>query len=518
MPTPEAEPAKPISGLTNSVANVLGLLIPLAVFVVVTPTIIRGLGAAHFGVLTLFLTSLVLLTSFDFGLSAGGVRSLGAAFHAGGQNKLREIALEMWSAYFLLGLSSALILLIFRQTLWEILGLEAVLAAGVGSYALPLAVFFGFCSMACTAIFRAKESFVRLTAIQVFYGAASWLGVAVCARLGWGLDWALLWWAAMGAASFFTLAWWADRLTGGLIWLPHFRFVEIRRTLSYNLHAFLSQLAAGATYHADKLLISYFLGPVSVGYYGLASSLSTKLLSLVAAMAGFVFPRSVRMFVADDVVGLRATYVRATRYVLLISWPMLVVALLFGDAFLRLWVGVAFAEKMADVLLLLLVSYFLTSLSVVASQVFNGIGNSRVGAIFSSLGAAINLVACLIFIPKWGLLGAALASVLSMAQVFGYTRALHRRLDLGRFPFAGLWLRLLTIGLLQATLLWLTRSWVTGWWSLLTLGAVGWALFYVAWILLRFADEGDRNVAHRLWCVVWQRIKGFMYIFTRGRQ
>jgi len=518
MPTPESEPAKPVSGLTNSVANVLGLLIPLAVFFFVTPTIVRGFGAAHFGVLTLFLTSLVLLTSFDFGLSAGGVRSLGSALHAGGQQKLREIVQELWSAYFFLGLSSALILLIFRQASWEIFGLEAVLAAGFGSYALPLSVFFGFCSMACTAVFRAKESFVRLTVIQVFYGTASWLGVAACARLGWMLDWALLWWAAMGAASFVTLAWRADRLAGGLVWLPHFRFVEIRRSLSYNLHAFGSQLAAGATYHADKFLISYFLGTVSVGYYGLASSLSTKLLSLVAAMAGFVFPRSVRMFAADDVVGLRETYIRSTRYVLLISWPMLIVALLLGGEFLRLWVGAEFAEKMVDVFLLLLVSYFLTSLSVVASQVFNGIGNSRVGAIFSSLGAVINLVACLIFIPRWGLLGAALASVLSMAQVFGYTHALHRRLELGRFPFIGLWSNLLVIGMLQATLLWFSRSWATGWWSLLALGIVGWVFFYAVWFFFRLADEGDRSVAHRLWRLVWQRIKGLMSIFIRGRQ
>lgn len=518
MPTPESEPAKPVSGLTNSVANVIGLLIPLAVFFVVTPTIVRGFGAAHFGVLMLFLTSLVLLTSFDCGLSAGGVRSLGAALHTGGQQKLREIVPELWSAYLLLGLSSALILLVFRQVLWELLGLKTVLAVGVGSYALPLSVFFGFCSMACTALFRAKEHLVRLTAIQVFYGAASWLGGAACARLGWELDWALLWWAAMGAASFITLAWWADRLNGGLIWEPCFRFGEIRRTLSYNLPAFWAQLAAGATYHADKFLISYFLGPVSVGYYGLASSLSSKLLSFVAAMAGFVFPRSVRMFAVDNVIALRETYMRVTRYFLLISWPMLVVALLLGDVFLRLWVGVVFAEKMANVLLLLLVSYFLTSLSVVASQVFNGIGTSRVGAIFSSLGAVINLLACLILIPQWGLQGAALASALSMAQVFGYTRALHRRLELGHFPFASLWLKLLAIGSLQAMLLWLSRAWATGWWSLLTLGVVGWALFYVAWILLRFADEGDRSVAYRLWRVVWQRIEGFMFIFTKGRR
>ena len=178
----------------------------------------------------------------------------------------------------------------------------------------------------------------------------------------------------MLACSFIVLSWWAGRLAGGLDWLPCFRFVEIRKSLSYNLHSFSGQVTSGATYHADKFLISNFLGAAAVGYYGLASNIASKLLSLVVALAGFVFPRTVRIFAADDVVGVRQTYIRSTRYVLLLAWPMLVVAVLLGDAFLRLWVGDVFANMAAELLMLLLVSYFLASMSVVASQIFNGIG------------------------------------------------------------------------------------------------------------------------------------------------
>lgn len=507
MPAPDRRTAKPNSGLTNSVANVLGLLIPLAVFLVVTPAIVRGLGVAHFGVLSLFVTVLTLLTSFDLGLAAGGVRALGAGLHEGGLVRVRTIARELWTAYLMLGLFAGLALLVFREQFLEIMGLEPALVAGPGSYALPVAVFFGFCSLARSIVARAMEKFVGLTAIQVAFGTATWIGVAVGVGEGWGLAWALMWWTGMVACSFIVLSWWAGRLAGGLDWLPCFRFVEIRKSLSYNLHAFSGQVTSGATYHADKFLISHFLGAAAVGYYGLASSIASKLLSLVVALAGFVFPRTVRIFAADDVVGVRQTYIRSTRYVLLLAWPMLVVAVLLGDAFLRLWVGDVFANMAAELLMLLLVSYFLASMSVVASQIFNGIGNSRVGAFFSALGATTNVIACIVLIPRWGLSGAALASLLSMLQVFGYTHLLHRRLELPDFPFAELWLRLLVVGFIQAGVLWFGQRWLAGWWSLAALACLGWAIFYLGWYVLRFADEGDRDVMHRLWLAATQRTR-----------
>jgi O-antigen/teichoic acid export membrane protein len=186
---------------------------------------------------------------------------------------------------------------------------------------------------------------------------------------------------------------------------------------------------------------------------------------------------------------------------------MLVVAVLLGDAFLRLWVGDVFANMAAELLMLLLVSYFLASMSVVASQIFNGIGNSRVGAFFSALGATTNVIACIVLIPRCGLSGAALASLLSMLQVFGYTHLLHRRLELPDFPFAGLWLRLLVVGFIQAGVLWFGQRWLAGWWSLAALACLGWAIFYLGWYVLRFADEGDRDVMHRLWLAATQRTR-----------
>lgn len=62
------------------------------------------------------------------------------------------------------------------------------------------------------------------------------------------------------------------------------------------------------------------------------------------------------MSTTDDFLGLRETYVRVTRSILLIIWLMLIVALMMVDQFIRLWIGVSFADEVTNVLELLLLS------------------------------------------------------------------------------------------------------------------------------------------------------------------
>ncbi len=494
----EAHRPQRASGLRNALANVLGLLVPLAVYLGATPVLVHGLGAAQFGVLTLFVAAILLVSSFDLGLSTGGVRALGRCLPPAEPAGFLAVATELWSALLLLGICFAVLVYLTGDALFGLVGVDVHALGEFGTLALPLAILFGFCSAAFAAIPRAMEMFVGLTVIQVLAGSLNWLGAVVLVRSGFGLEAVLLWFAAISGGACLALAWWANRLVGGFHMMPVVHFPALRHSFSFSLHAFLGQAASMGIYHADKFLVAHFLGAAAAGYYGLASSLAFRFLTLVAALSGFVFPRAVRLAESGDTTGLRETYLRASRYVLLISWPVLVVALSLGIVFLRFWVGDEVAEAVGPVLQVLLVAYFVAALSVVASQIFNGLGNARIGALFSVLGGAVNLVACLLLLPHWGVQGAALASLLSMLQVFGYTAALHRNLSLATWPFAGLWLRIFVASLVPLALLWPGVRWVDSWLGLFGLGFAGWLGFYAAWFCLRFADAGDRAMLLRV--------------------
>jgi O-antigen/teichoic acid export membrane protein len=486
------------SGLRNGLASVLGLLVPLAVYLGATPILLHDLGAAQFGVLVLFVAAVLLINSFDFGLATGGVRALGQCRQPEALRRFRAVAAEIWAAMLLLGASIALLVYLLEETLLVLSGLDVHALGGYAPLALPMAIFFGFGAGALATIPRALERFAGLTLIQVLAGSFNWLGAVVLVRMGYDLESVLLWFAAMPGLSCLALAWWANRLVGGLRWLPGWRFPELRHSFSFGLHSFVGQVAAAATYQADKFLVTYFLGMAAAGYYGLASGLAFRFLTLAAALSGFVFPRAVRLSAASDVVGLRQTYLIASRYVLLVSWPVLVVAQLLGTTFLRLWVGSEAVEAAGTVLLVLLVAYFVASLSVVAAQIFSGMGNARIGAVFSVLGGSINLVACLVLVPQWGLTGAAAASLLSMLQVFGFRVLLHRKLALESWPFLGLCLRMAVATLVPFALLRLSVAWVDGWFELFALGFAGWLSFYAVWFGGKLADHGDWNLLRRI--------------------
>jgi O-antigen/teichoic acid export membrane protein len=492
----------PSSGLVNSIANISGLLIPLVIFFLVTPILISNLGTSHFGVLTLFLAGVALVASFDFGLNSGGTRALGEAIYQDGNKSFIALAYEWWSAYLVLGFIMAISILALGLFFFEIFGIDDSFIFNIRWHILfyfSITTFCGFCASSCQLVWRAKEMFLGSMVLQVTYGSILWLGCGSLAWFGFGIDHVLSWIAALSILFVFINKFSLMYLLKEYRWLPRLYFKNIVKLRSYNLYAFSAQVASNMTYHADKFIISALLGPVLVGYYGIASNLSSKILMLVATGSGFIFPRVVRLSAQSETKSLSDTYLQASRYVMLLSWPLVIVAIIFGGQFLRLWLGDEISIEVVGPLRLLLVAYFINSLSVIASQVFNGIGNAKVGAFFATTGAVVNLLGCLVLIPFLGLIGVALASVLASLQVFIFMILLHRHLKLNDWPFIHFWGRIALVSVAPIIVAFGLFGLINGWLSFLIIATGVWSLFYILWFGLGFADDAEAAIIRRLY-------------------
>ena len=144
MPVAEAHRPQRASGLRNALANVLGLLVPLAVYLGATPVLVHGLGAAQFGVLTLFVAAILLVSSFDLGLSTGGVRALGRCLPPAEPAGFLAVATELWSALLLLGICFAVLVYLTGDALFGLVGVDVHALGEFGTLALPLAILLGF--------------------------------------------------------------------------------------------------------------------------------------------------------------------------------------------------------------------------------------------------------------------------------------------------------------------------------------------------------------------------------------
>jgi O-antigen/teichoic acid export membrane protein len=496
--------------LASGTSSLIGLAAPLLTFFFATPFLVHRLGAGTYGALMLCLSITSLLGSLDFGLSAGGVRAQGNALHHSDTSAVIRLHQELWSLFLYLGLALMTIVWIASPQIVRLIEMdqaatpsEAVIAVRIASVSLLIALL----TAAVSILPRALEQFPSIVMIQVVSGIAFWGGAVALVISGYGLIAVLLWGLAVSSLVLIRFIAWSDRLVPHLKWRPCLHLYMTKTLIGYSLYAFFGQLSSAFTYHADKFLIAYFLGPAPVAYYAVAVNVANKLLSLVASLTAFVFPRAVRFHAASDLAAIREFYLRASRFTLLVLVPLLAPAVILAPQLLKLWLGEEFARVANSLLQVLLVAYAIGALSVVPSQIYNAMGNSRVGAIFAGTGAVLNVALCVVLIPWLGVKGAAIASLVGMLQAIVYVVLLERSLGLDWLSRPmGFFGRLAVVVGVQAGLLFVLRGWISGWMGLLIVGGLGWTLFYGLWFLARFADREDYEMANRL-LLRWRKLR-----------
>src|SRR3990172_5228362 len=112
------------SGLTSAVASLLGLAVPLAVFLLTTPYLVARLGTGQYGILMLVVSLTAILGSLDFGLATGGVREISRALARGENDRLVQLLREYLSLFVVVGPTVFAALVVFARQVVSLLGMN----------------------------------------------------------------------------------------------------------------------------------------------------------------------------------------------------------------------------------------------------------------------------------------------------------------------------------------------------------------------------------------------------------
>jgi O-antigen/teichoic acid export membrane protein len=477
-------------------------VLPLAVFVIAAPKVVEGLGRERFGVLMVVVAVTTLLTSMDLGLGAGGVRLVARAAGKGDMATAAEVVREVFTVFAALAilvagagllLAGPLARLLFPDTqlpgteTQQVVALAAILAAvafvGAGTAVLP----------------RGMEAMPFVSAAQGLYSAAIWLGAWGLVTVDGGLVAILVWIVAANMLLSLAFAAWGLYHCPEASFRPTRKLTHLRGAIAFNTFAFTAQINAALVNNIDKLLISFVLGPVSVAHYSLVSNVATKLPLVASALAAFVYPRASHLSIAEENAPIRELYVRVSRYLTLALAPLTVLMLALAPAALRVWMGEDFAREVAGPTLVLITAYAIAAVSVVPSLVFNAMGNSRIGAVFSGLAVLLTAAGSAALVGPLGILGVALGVLIGMLQSLVYAGLLERSLGLGWFRARRAFLLQVAMCLAaEAGVLLVLNEFVRGWASLAAIGALGGCAFFVAWVAFGFATAEDRALVRRL--------------------
>ena len=198
----------------------------------------------------------------------------------------------------------------------------------------------------------------------------------------------------------------------------------LRRMITYGLKFHISILAGAIIIRADLLVVNHFRGAAEAGVYSVASQFALLLMLLPGVIATLLFPR---VTTEQDARG--ETTCAVTRYTAFIMFICCLAAVPVS-LLLPFVYGAAFYDA-TGLLWILLPGVYLIGLESVLVQHFNALGLPRAIPLYWVVTLALNLVLVFALVPRLGAQGAAIASTISYAAIFGLV-ALHFHSSTGR--------------------------------------------------------------------------------------
>jgi O-antigen/teichoic acid export membrane protein len=177
--------------------------------------------------------------------------------------------------------------------------------------------------------------------------------------------------------------------------------------LRYGSKSVVGTLAERLQFRADAFIVNAIAGVRATGIYSVTSGLAETLWYIPNALGVVMFSRAV-----DPKADAARTAATLTRTTLALSILLAVPTAAFGPRLVRFVYGSAFADAGVALRLIIpgVVAY---SVVAVLSRYLSGVGRPGTGTVILLLGLAANVVANLILVPRFGILGAAVASSVS---------------------------------------------------------------------------------------------------------
>lgn len=380
-----------------------GIVLTLAIGLVTNVFLARTLGKDNWGTFSILLVVVSFLTALtDLGLNYFILYTAASLSHK--EPSVIKKALSAPFRYKLLSiLAIGLGIFIFANPLATIFKIN-----DGAQYFIASAVFFVFFNLFSTfsllisGLKKFRESTFVITLNNILE-----LGIAYgLVVLGFGVNGAIIGYIAAVAIS-----------TGVQILLMRQYISIIGDTqenviemFTFGVYFGLGSLATTISLWADSIMIGLFIGSAAVGIYRIAVSISSSVGGLVGGINSVIFPflTSAESKGEESINDLNM----AIKYSSFIAFPAMVGLALSADAAIKLFFGQQYAESAVPLLLL---SYLCFDL------IFNALIVSYLGAkkmtkivgISAVASTIANILLNLILIPLLGIVGAALASVLT---------------------------------------------------------------------------------------------------------
>lgn len=493
--------------------GVVGYVWGLAFAIFVTPVIVLKLGVENYGVYMLVLTVSSLMGLFDLGIGTILVKYI-AEYHASGEEKkLKDL---MYSFNTIL-----LVMSIFSLVVHSLVGYWAYIffPSATISRDYYFIIFFlqGLISFVggLSALFvitpTAVQRFETSTKLGIASMTLSNLTILLLVILGYDLRAIFLSQLIFAIIFAFTYRRNAQKLLPVAMLKFAWVWSEIKNAYKFGLATYMSNAANSALTYFDRLLIPIFLGPSALSYYTLPGNVASKIPSVVGTLSGIIFPVISGLNGVKDIEKIKNIYKRAFHLLTVVSFSVTISIVLFANKIMLYWLSVDFALKSTVVLIILAFTYCLLSLGGTLNAFLLGLSKTKFLFQASLFMAVTNIVLLFILLPKFGIIGAAwayLISVLPIIYMFYYVEKNFFELSGRFFYYSKLLAKLVFVSIPFVGLCeWVFLPMVNSLKALIILGPLSVLSYLLIYRLFRFYDREDMVAINNFIMIIVRKLK-----------
>lgn len=428
----------------NLAANWVGLAAEIVVAFVLTPFILGRLGLAAYGVWGVFNSLIGYLGLVDLGVRGSLGRFVN--YHLARQEPAaaREVVattLAFLSAMAGLALLCALVLgagfeRLFPKTPAE-LAADALLL-------LPLmacGLWLSFVTAVLRTVVAAFDRFDLLNVVGLAVLALRAGGTVLALSAGYGLTGLVTVNVAANAVG--TLAHYAlaRRLWAELKLRPQdVRWSRFREIWRFGLVSFGSRTASTLAVQAGPIIAMSVLGPKAVGIYSVATTLIQNCQRLVEQIGNTLYPTIMKLGGTGDLAAMRSTFLFYSRLVLVVGGLLYFGVIVFGEAFIALWLGAEVVDA-GRVAAILAAAELAAVFSSTGTLTLFSLGRLRVQLTIAMAHAVSIVLLCLLMTAGLGLgldglaFGVLIPSALFIGIAYPLVTARSIQLDAGPYFF-----------------------------------------------------------------------------------
>ncbi|MEK7124674.1 MAG: flippase [Patescibacteria group bacterium] len=376
-------------------------LLKLLEVLLILPVITKMLGAEQYGIWTQLKITMSLLVPFTF---LGLHESLGRFLPGAKEDEVKEGVYSSSAIVFLVTVILSLLLIVFAQPASRFFGFEVFYVNF-----LALLIIFESLNTIFFVVIRALRDISKYFWFMALRMVAEIILVILAVFLGYGLYGAVISFLAVRILMFGILVFYTLKKVGKKV--P--QFSVMRDYLKFGLPTMADHISYWVITSVDRYFIGFLMGIVFVGYYAPAYSIGTLLnlfLFPIAFMLSIVLPK---LFDENNMAEVKKYLSHSLKYFLLFMIPSVFGLSLLSKELLLIFSTKEISDNAYLVVPFITTSIFLYGLTYFFSQILILKKNTKTIALVWASAALLNFSLNVIFIPKFGILGAAITTLLA---------------------------------------------------------------------------------------------------------